>query len=48
VRDVLALRIKADLEVAAFGDTTIQGAGGLTFACQAVIGAAALLDGQHA
>jgi hypothetical protein len=48
VRDVLALRIKADLEAAAFGDTPIQGAGGLTFACQAVIGAAALLDGQHA
>jgi hypothetical protein len=47
VRDALALRIKADLEAAAFDDTTIQGTQGLSFACQAVIGAAALLDGQH-
>ena len=47
VRDALALRIKADLEAAAFDDTTIQGTQGLTFACQGVIAAAGLLDGQH-
>ena len=42
-RDGLALRIKAELEAAAFQDTPIFGAQLQTFACQALIGAAGLL-----
>jgi hypothetical protein len=43
VRDVLALRIKADLEAAAFGDEAVPGVPGQTVACQAVIAAAGAL-----
>jgi len=43
VRDALALPIKAQLEAAAFQDKPIFAAGAETFACQAVINAAALL-----
>jgi hypothetical protein len=42
-RDVLALRIKADLEAAAFGAAAVNGAQGQTAACQAVIAAAGSL-----
>jgi hypothetical protein len=40
LRDGLALRIKADLEAAAFGNQPIHGAQGQTVACQAVIASA--------
>jgi hypothetical protein len=40
VRDALALRIKGELEAAAFEDTPIRGAQLQTFACQAIIGTA--------
>ncbi len=40
VRDALALRIKGELEAAAFEDQPIYGASGQTYACQAVIAAA--------
>jgi hypothetical protein len=43
VRDALALRIKGELEAAAFGDRPIFGASGQTFACQAVIASAGVL-----
>jgi hypothetical protein len=43
VRDALALRIKAELEAAAFEDQPIVAAGAQTSACQAVITSAALL-----
>ncbi len=43
VRDALALRIKGQLEAAAFGDKPIYGAIGQTFACQAVIASAGVL-----
>ena len=43
VRDALALRIKAELEAAAFQDQPISAAGPQTFACQAIIKSAALL-----
>jgi hypothetical protein len=46
VRDVVALRIKADLEAAAFGNEPVQGVHGQTVACQAVIAAAGALA-QH-
>jgi hypothetical protein len=42
-RDALALKIKAELEAAAFSDTPVYGAQGQTFACQALISAAAHL-----
>ena len=42
-RDALALKIKAELEAAAFSDTPVYGARGQTFACQALISAAAHL-----
>jgi len=42
-RDALALRIKGELEAAAFSNTPVLGAPGQTFACQAVINSAALL-----
>jgi hypothetical protein len=47
LRDSIVLRIKADLEAAAFGDQTIHGAQGQTTACQAAIAAAGVLA-QHA
>jgi hypothetical protein len=43
VRDAVALKIKAQLEAAAFGDQPIFGAGAETFACQAIINSAAAL-----
>jgi len=43
VRDALALRIKAQLEAAAFGDQPVFAAGAETLACQAVIKSAAIL-----
>jgi hypothetical protein len=45
-RDALALRIKGELEAAAFGDVPVHGAGGQTAACQAIIGAARVLAGR--
>jgi hypothetical protein len=43
IRDVIALKIKAQLEAAAFGNQPIFAAGAETFACQAVINTAAAL-----
>jgi hypothetical protein len=43
VRDVLALRIKGELEAAAFGDQPVFGAQAQTTACQAVIASAGVL-----
>ena len=43
VRDALALRVKGELEAAAFGDKPIYDAIGQTFACQAVIASAGVL-----
>ena len=43
VRDALALRIKAELEAAAFEDQPVAAAGPQTLACQAIINSAALL-----
>jgi hypothetical protein len=43
VRDAVALKFKAELEAAAFGDQPIFAAGAQTFACQAIIASAALL-----
>jgi hypothetical protein len=43
VRDAIALRIKAQLEAAAFGNQPIFAAGIETFACQAIINSAAAL-----
>jgi hypothetical protein len=43
VRDALALRIKGELEAAAFGNKPVFAAGAQTVACQAVIAGAALL-----
>ena len=42
-RDRLALRVKGELEAAAFGGARIPDARGQTLACQAVIGSASLL-----
>jgi hypothetical protein len=42
-RDSLALRVKAELEAAAFGDQPVFGAQGQTAACQGIINAAELL-----
>jgi hypothetical protein len=42
-RDGLALRIKAELDAAAFGDRPVFGARGQTIACQAIIAAAGVL-----
>ncbi len=44
VRDTLGLQIKGELEAAAFGDHPILLAGVQTFACQAVIASAKVLD----
>jgi len=44
LRDSLALKIKAELEAAAFGNTPVAGAQLQTTLCQAAIGAA----GAHA
>ena len=43
LRDALALRIKGELEAAAFGDQPVFGAQGQTAACQAIITAAGAL-----
>jgi hypothetical protein len=43
VRDSLALRVKGELEAAAFGDQPIVGAAGQTAACQGIIAAAGVL-----
>jgi hypothetical protein len=43
VRDAIALKIKAQLEAAAFGNQPIFAAGAETFACQAIISSAAAL-----
>jgi hypothetical protein len=45
VRDALALRIKGELEAAAFGDQPVAGAAGQTVACNGIIHAAAALPG---
>jgi hypothetical protein len=42
-RDSLALRVKGELEAAAFGDQPIVGAAGQTAACQGIIAAAGVL-----
>jgi hypothetical protein len=44
VRDALALRIKGELEAAAFGDVPIFGAQAQTFGCQLIIASARALD----
>ncbi len=46
-RDAVALRIKAELDLAAFRDVPVFGAQGQTAACQAIINAAGLLA-RHA
>ena len=43
VRDALALRVKGELEAAAFGNQPVIGARGQTVACQALIATAGLL-----
>ena len=43
IRDAIALKIKAQLEAAAFGNQPIFAAGAETFACQAIINTAAAL-----
>ena len=43
LRDALALRIKGELEAAAFGDQPVFGAPGQTIACQAIIASAGVL-----
>jgi hypothetical protein len=43
IRDAIALKIKAQLEAAAFGNQPIRAAGAETFACQAIINSAAAL-----
>jgi hypothetical protein len=43
IRDVVALKIKAELEAAAFGNQPIFAAGAQAFACQAIINSAAIL-----
>ncbi len=46
VRDGLALRIKGELEAAAFGDVPIFGAQAQTFGCQLIIASARAVDGS--
>jgi hypothetical protein len=48
LRDALALRVKGELEAAAFGDHPIAGATGQTVVCKSVISAAAALPGASA
>ena len=43
LRDALALRVKGELEAAAFGDQPVIGAPGQTAACQGIIAAAGAL-----
>jgi len=45
LRDSLALRVKGELEAAAFGDQPIAGAAGQTVVCKSIISAAAALPG---
>ncbi|HEY1380379.1 MAG TPA: hypothetical protein VGF55_26490, partial [Gemmataceae bacterium] len=47
LRDSLALRVKGELEAAAFGDHPVIGAAGQTAACQGIIAAAGVLA-RHA
>jgi hypothetical protein len=46
VRDALALRVKGELEAAAFGDQPVPDMSGQTYACHAIIAAAQVLA-QH-
>ena len=48
LRDVLALRVKGELEAAAFGDQPIAGAAGQTVVCKSIISAAGALPGASA
>jgi hypothetical protein len=48
LRDSLALRVKGELEAAAFGDQPIAGAAGQTVVCKSIISAAAALPGASA
>ena len=43
MRDALALRVKGELEAAAFGNQPVFGAAGQTAACQAIIASAGVL-----
>ena len=45
LRDSLALRVKGELEAAAFGDQPVVGAAGQTAVCKGIISAAAALPG---
>jgi hypothetical protein len=45
LRDALALRVKGELEAAAFGNQPIVGAGGQTVVCKGIISAAGALPG---
>jgi hypothetical protein len=48
LRDSLAVRVKGELEAAAFGDQPIAGAAGQTVVCKAIISAARALPGASA
>ena len=48
LRDSLALRVKGELEAAAFRDQPIAGAAGQTVVCKSIISAAAALPGASA
>jgi hypothetical protein len=47
LRDSLALRVKGELEAAAFGDRPVAGAAGQTAVCKGIISAAAALPGAR-
>jgi hypothetical protein len=47
LRDALALRVKGELEAAAFGDRPVAGAAGQTAVCKGIISAAAALPGAR-
>jgi hypothetical protein len=48
LRDSLALRVKGELEAAAFGDQPIAGTAGQAVVCKSIISAAAALSGASA
>lgn len=48
LRDSLALRVKGELEAAAFGDQPVIGAAGQTVVCKGIISAARALPGASA
>ena len=48
LRDALALRVKGELEAAAFGNRPIPGAAGQTVVCKGIISAAGALPGASA